>query len=199
MKSRLLLGLGVLVPFSLGGCDLIREMTPRTGRVAGSPATPESNLPVVCTLIGCSDGLIVTIRPRLGTFPTGAHEVLIAPVGGPARTCRFTFPFPPGETAIASGNCGGGVYLTVARDYDCPDGAISLESCTWEPGKFEELINVPGSPLTRVRITQKIAGGATYLDREVDVRYEDYYPNGMRCEPVCKRAKVEWEFDGVPL
>jgi hypothetical protein len=197
MKSGLLLGLGVLLPFSLGGCDLLREVTTSTGR--GTPATPESSPPVVCTLAGCSDGLIVAIRPRGGTFPTGAHEVHIAPVGAPARTCRFNFPFPAGETAIASGNCGGGVYLTVARDYNCPAGATSLESCSWEPGRFEELITVPGAALTRVRVTQKITGTATYLDRELDVRYQDYYPNGTRCQPVCKRAKVEWEFDGVPL
>jgi hypothetical protein len=72
-------------------------------------------------------------------------------------------------------------------------GVAVGQSCTPIPGKFQQLLTVPGLP-ARVRITQRLVGGETYLDREATPTYEDAYPNGKRCGVVCKQAGATWEF-----
>jgi hypothetical protein len=194
MNSRwLVLGLGLLAPCALSGCDQLKEVIDLFG---GGVTPPEP--PRACTAIGCSDQLNVTIRPRDGVFPAGTHEVVIAAEGSPVRTCTFTFPIAGDPSAIATGLCpgGDGLFLTVAPLQACTtttDGNSASQACTPVPGKFEERIHVPGTS-PRVRITQRTIGGATYLDRTVDATYEGAYPNGRACGEVCKQARVDWEF-----
>ena len=196
MNSRwLVLGLGLLAPCALSGCDQLKDVLDLLGGGGGgNPGEP----PRPCTAIGCSDQLNVTIRPSDGVFPAGTHEVVIAAEGSQVRTCTFTFPIPGGPSAIASGVCtgGGGVFLTVAPLQACTtmtNGEVASQSCTPVPGKFEERLHVPGTS-PRVHITQRTTGGATYLDRTVDATYEPVYPNGRACGAVCKQARVDWEF-----
>jgi hypothetical protein len=148
-----------------------------------------------CTAIGCSDSFNVTVTPAAGTFPAGEHEVVIAIDGSAPRTCTFRFPFTGSiESARCTGE--GGLNLTVWPLQTCQtitQGGAVGQSCTPIPGKFEERLTVPGLP-ARLRITQRLAQGEVYLDRDVTPRYEEFYPNGKDCGGACKQAGATWEF-----
>jgi hypothetical protein len=146
-----------------------------------------------CTLIGCSDSFNVTVKPLAGEFPAGNHEVVITAEGSAPRTCTFKFPFPDNAQ---SATCDGGVMLTVWPVQTCTtknDGNTASQSCVPVPGKFEERLSIPGLP-SKVRVTQRTLGGASYLDREATPSYADVYPNGKECGAVCKQDGAVWEF-----
>jgi hypothetical protein len=179
MKSHFLIlavGLGVA-----GGCGQLTDLL--------------NSREMACTTIGCSNSFNVTVKPKAGEFPAGIHEVIITAEGSPTRTCTFKFPI---EGSIESGRCtdGGGVRLLVTPMQDCrtmTQGDFVSQTCTPLPGKFQEHLSVPGLP-AKVRITQTLAGGPTYLEREATPGYQDVYPNGRECGAVCKQAGADWDF-----
>ena len=57
------------------------------------------------------------------------------------------------------------------------------------PGRFVERFFVPGTA-PRVRITQRVLTGGTFLDTTVSPRYDPVYPNGESCEGVCQGQEV---------
>jgi hypothetical protein len=181
MKDRALFwAVGVGVVGVVGACDQLNDLFGRE---------------MACTLIGCADSFNVTIKPRAGEFPVGTHEVVITADGKPERTCTFKFPF---SGSIESGQCNdpGGIMLTVTPLQDCKtttQGDSVSQSCTPIPGKFQEGLSVFGLP-GKVRVTQRVAGQAPYLDREATPGYQDVYPNGKDCGAVCKQAAADWEF-----
>jgi hypothetical protein len=148
-----------------------------------------------CTDIGCQDSFNVTVKPLAGTFPEGEHEVTITAEGSAPRTCTFRFPLT-GSAEFATCTGQGFTNLTVAPLQMCEtvtSGNAVSQSCKPIPGKFQQTLSVPGLP-ARVRITQRVVGGAMYLDREATPTYENVYPNGRRCGAVCKQAGATWEF-----
>jgi hypothetical protein len=180
MTDRLLatcLGLGIAV----GGCDQLGDL------LGGQQK--------LCTLIGCSDSFNATVKPRAGEFPAGTHEVIITVDGAPTRTCTFEFPFPGTfQTATCTGS--DGLTVMVSPMMDCrtlTQGDAVSQTCTPSPGKFQERLSIPGLP-ANVRITQRLAGGATYLERHATPGYQEVFPNGKDCGAVCKQAAADWDF-----
>jgi hypothetical protein len=163
------------------GCDQLNDLIGREEKV--------------CTLIGCSDSFNATITPRAGLFSAGTHEVIITADGSPTRTCTFEFPI---EGSIESAQCtgGGGVSLLVSPMQECRtmnQGDSVALICTPIPGRFREQLSVQGLP-ANVRVTQRLAGGPTYLERQATPSYQDVYPNGKDCGAVCKQAAADWDF-----
>jgi hypothetical protein len=112
--------------------------------------------------------------------------VIITVDGGSPRTCTFQFPLAGGSQSAECGS-GGGVSILVSPMQDCRTtnhGDYVSVSCSSIPGKFREQLTVSGLP-GNLRIIQRLAGGPPYLERQVTPGYQDVYPNGKQCGPVC--------------
>jgi len=159
--------------------------------IVGAAATAcgsASEGPKSCTLIGCSDVFVATVRSADGSFSSGAHRIETM-VDGVSATCRFTFPLATaqgGDTVLAQ--CGD-MTVMVRPEVTCTNTATSSQ-CEPIPGKFIETITLLGTP-AQVHVWQYV-DDVPILDAAVAPSYMETQPNGPGCGPICQQASASW-------
>ena len=123
-----------------------------------------------CTLIGCSDALVVELhadgeRPRPGNY----EVELVA--DGETTTCSFQFLLV----------CEGGGHCVEPSTSTCPEA-------TFDTARVDPVFSIPvsGTPMSVdyvVRVADEEVASGT-----VTPEYETVRPNGPDCEPVCQQA-----------
>ena len=112
-----------------------------------TPKSQEPKARMVCTLMGCTSGVIV----RLATMPATTFRVELIPAGG---TYGTTYAFDCSEAGR------------------CPQDLLF-------PGILTES--------ARIRVTTPTGSRETEIPSLV---YASFNPNGPRCGPECRQAKV---------
>ena len=115
-----------------------------------TPSSQEPMIPVACTLIGCSSGVVV----HLATPPTTTFRVQLTPRGGTYGT-TYAFDCP--------------------RAGECPQDIM-----------FPDII----TESARVTVTTPRGSRETEIQHVV---YSSAHPNGPRCGPECRQARVTAE------
>lgn len=129
-----------------------------------SACDPES-----CTLIGCSDSLLIIIEgPDGGALPDSTYEIVLELDGS-------TYATACGQPTEGEHYCepveGAGTHQLAAR-YN-PSGTISIEVTNDTPDDVSLSV---------------VAGDAPLVDQTWAVEYETSAPNGEDCGPVCRSA-----------
>jgi hypothetical protein len=151
----------------------------------GDSSDPE---PLVCTLIGCRDGVHLVVRAARDAWRAGDYSVEIS-AGEDSLTCTATLPSASQSTLENA---------TLKCDRDSAFGFLSrTEGCDDERdggtdgvrcGTLE--IEVPGTPSSvQVRIDRN---GEAILNESWQPKYRESHPNGRGCGPICERSSIEW-------
>ncbi|WP_052558548.1 hypothetical protein [Enhygromyxa salina] len=155
----------------------------------GGDPNPGKQEPRICTSMGCADEATVTTKLTAAGAPLGTHSFAIE-LDGEAKTCTVEFTT---ETQTARGECSEGVELSFGPAMQgremTMDGAVGY---TEEPipGEFRWQLSFHGQP-AKVHVVHT-HGDQTIVEQSAAFVYADHRPNGEGCEPVCKRAGLEW-------
>jgi hypothetical protein len=125
-----------------------------------------------CGELQCSDELLVSLVALAGVFDGGEYTVA-AKIDGVTESCGFSLG---GEASECSG--------------DAP--CVLENDCNAEFGfsvapHFVLLRVRPAADLVQLGIARDTS---TLVDITLAPEYDDYWPNGSDCEPVCKTASA---------
>jgi hypothetical protein len=147
-----------------------------------------------CTLVGCADAAIITLRTATGAWTAGTYTIELS-VDGTPGTCTLSIPDPPSSTqgtCSSSGNAFDPLPLALIQESKCvtvTQGNTSSPSCTLIPGQFHQELVLSATP---VQVGLIVSHDGRELAREtVALQYQAYRPNGPYCEPTCHRASTE--------
>jgi hypothetical protein len=150
----------------------------------------------VCTLIGCGDGVSISLRPTDGFWPDGDYTFALV-VDGQTQSCIANVPKDlPQNGNIAEFACSPkdrSVYWT--QDTSCQeqrDGNSVSQTCALIPNRFTANTNVSGTPAVFSVSLER--DGVELIGQTVSPTYKESRPNGPECGPVCRQAKVELTF-----
>lgn len=149
----------------------------------------------VCTEKGCPDAATITAKLSAAGAPLGAHTFEISVDDAP---CRCTVEFTSLEST-AQGECTvpglslrlGPRMRGVEETRQIGGQGVVMHTEVPVAGEFEWSISFAGHPKS-VRVVHS-HGGKTLVQQTADLVYSETRPNGEGCEPVCKRAAVEWK------
>lgn len=124
-----------------------------------------------CTLIGCQDGLRVTLQ-RASPWPAGDYVLQVSLDDQPPIACTTSLPFAS-VTSTATCNSADVQLQTSGQALDPSQHALTG---VW----------VRTTP-TKVRLVLQ-QGPTTVLDQTLQPTYQTTRPNGPNCEPECTQA-----------
>ena len=139
-----------------------------------------------CTEIGCSDSLSVRIAVDGDGVISGVTTINLVVEGAPS-SCQLS-----ADQLNQVMPCDFQTSASLRRAFTCTsmrnaDGS-ETESCESTDG-FEVHLSLSGTPAELSVELVDDAGTATRFD--LQPKYEKYFPNGKRCEPVCRTAQIE--------
>lgn len=138
---------------------------------AGS-AEGEATSSDACSMLGCDDELQISLVALAGVFDGGEYSVATE-VDGVTESCNFTLS---GE----SDACFGDPPCAVANDCDAEFGFAVMPHFV--------LLHVPGAgEVVRLGVARD---SSTLVDLTFAPEYDDYWPNGSDCPPMCKVASA---------
>ncbi len=149
-----------------------------------------------CTLIGCTDTFVATVKRADGSFPSGTHRIEIL-ADSVTTMCTFSFPLgtAPGGGTLQP-QCPSGLNVGVGPAEMCTEVFTTTtvsRHCEPVPGQFVETITVMGTP-AQVHAWQYV-DDTPILDAATAPGYREVFPNGTTCPPVCHLAEVSWPLD----
>lgn len=151
---------------------------------------------VNCTQIGCSDGVLLSVRSQ-AAWLAGSYTLDLQ-LPGWSRSCSFQLPLAPatgGQPAAAALDCTPALELAVRAGTRCSDEAVA--SGLGPAGLCEEL---EGRYEVQGFITEPLSGelavtlrraGTTLAAARYPLEYRELFPNGPECAPECRQASVE--------
>lgn len=146
-----------------------------------------------CTEMGCGDGAVVTLRRADGTLAAGAYTLRFTVLGQTHVCGSFRMPEDvpthPGE--IKNLDCGS-LGVSVLPEVTCMEIRTSDavgQSCTPIPDHWYFSTVLEGTP-PEVAVVVEL-DGAELLNEQRTLAYQNDYPNGPDCEPVCRRSSAE--------
>lgn len=125
-----------------------------------------------CGELGCNDELLVSLVALGGVFEGGRYTVA-AKIDGLTESCGFAVS---GEAS----DCAGDPPCALDNDCDAEFGFTVLPH-------FVLLRVRPAADLVQLGIARDTS---TLVDITLAPEYDDYWPNGSDCEPVCKTASA---------
>lgn len=147
---------------------------------------------MMCTAIGCSNQVSLTVRFPDRRWPSGAHEV---EVGLPDATihCQFFWPTEDPVGVKVSALCAPTREEAPVRVEMEPEMSSDLTEGQWQivPQHFLERITIAGTP-TQVQVLQKV-NGVVIGEKSFTFTYTEHRPNGPLCGPLCQQGSAEWE------
>jgi hypothetical protein len=146
-----------------------------------------------CTLIGCNDGMQLTLRTADDRWADGAYTLDVT-IDGEAHACAFSVPedIPEQEGRIVDLACDSDLTIQLVPKTECTEmtrGDAVSQSCEWIEDAWLLQGGVQGMVENlSVRVRRD---DATLLDRTLEPEYVESRPNGPDCEPLCRQATVE--------
>ena len=126
-----------------------------------------------CGELGCDDELLVSLVALAGVFDGGQYTVAAKIDGGYTESCRFSL-------ASEASDCGGDPPCVLENDCDAEFG--------FSVAPHFVLVRVhPAADLVQLGVARD---SSTLVDVTLAPEYDDYWPNGNGCEPVCKTASA---------
>jgi hypothetical protein len=125
-----------------------------------------------CSEIGCDDELLVSLVALAGVFDGGEYTVA-AKIDGFTESCRFSLT---GE----ANDCGGDPPCVLENDCDAEFGFAVTPH-------FVLLRVRPVGEIVQLGIARDTS---TLVDVTLVPEYDEYWPNGSDCEPVCQVASA---------
>lgn len=129
-----------------------------------------------CTLVGCVNGVSVTLGTGSGAWQEGEYAVELS-LDDEQVSCAFAVPEDSPVTGSSTTlDCGPGITaLLMSRGSTANDFDVQLSSYS-EPKTLTVSLS---------------HDGAEILSSSPPVVYIESQPNGPDCEPVCRQARVE--------
>ena len=148
-----------------------------------------------CTEIGCSSQLSITLRTPTGAWPDGLYQLRVSTDTQREGLCTFLLPdaLPSSPGSVQSLDCGSTIRLELSPELECTmgcDGNACWQKCTPIAGKFVARVSIDGTP-ARVDLNL-MRDQVPILAEMATPSYQDVYPNGPDCGPVCRQATLEY-------
>jgi hypothetical protein len=139
---------------------------------AGGTAEGEATTDGECGTLACDDELQISLVAQGGVFEGGEYTVA-TDVDGVVASCGFSMS---GEAS----DCFGDPPCAVANDCEAEFGFAVMPHFV--------LLHVPGAgEVVRLGVARDTS---TLVDVTLVPEYEDYWPNGSDCPPMCKVASA---------
>ena len=137
----------------------------------------------MCPLADCHDMATIATTFRLSPATLGKHEFDLE-IDGIAVSCSVTLAEVGRQVEAVCSSYQEPVYLRVVPPGEERQAPADRDKLMWE-------LMIVGRP-EAVHVTQRV-GGRTLLERTTTFpHYRIFRPNGPRCAPECKLARVEW-------
>jgi hypothetical protein len=145
-----------------------------------------------CTEIGCIDSVQLTLRTADDSWPDGSYRIELT-FGESRHVCQTKLPddFPDSAGSLAPLRCEPELDAWFNPRANCVEtrtrDAVS-QSCTPIRDHWTLEVSSPGTPATlQARVERD---GASLLDTQRELEYEESRPNGPDCEPLCRQAAI---------
>lgn len=149
--------------------------------IACSSSAPNEP-PPACTLIGCEDGLRVTLQPDSG-WPAGDYRFFIT-ADGARTTCRGALPLPPCASGRALACEPAGVVTIVESGCALPASAHGFAQIAFDPPLQPGLVDIA------IERTSDEGDVVVVAEAHLTPDFRSVQPNGPDCPPVCTQAQA---------
>lgn len=131
-----------------------------------------------CTLIGCSSGFSLNLRPLNDRFQPGRYDVRVVPENDTTRSCFFVISND--TQSCASGHC--------VREETC--NALYFVGYS-DPDRV-----MISYPVLEAKLTIQVEReGLDVGELIVQPEYHSIQPNGPGCPPTCRRASASLQLN----
>ncbi len=166
---------------------------------AGGEQKAEGHAPVACTQIGCMDALFVELKSPHSVWAPGSYSLELT-AGDHSYTCSFALPRDlPQPGHVGEVQCTPvdsappePVHVMLNQESVCSEQvtADSVSStCEPVPERYAMQLHIPGTP--KVFALQLKRDDEQLIARTYEPEYKESRPNGPRCEPLCRQARIE--------